>query len=172
MSAFILSQLLIVIAIGSDLASFQYKSKAKIVACLCISGVLITLHFILLQQYTAAALMALATVRFFSSLFTSAPAMMLLFATLSVLISAFTYVDALAIISCCGSLLHTIAAFCKNDQRLRQWMLLGSVFWLLHNYLLGSPAAVLMEILFIASNLVGYYRYYLRPSTEKQPRNS
>jgi len=162
-SAFILSQLLIIIAIGSDLASFQFKNKAKIVCCLCISGVLITLHFVLLQQHTAAALMGVATLRFFTSLFTSAKVMMLLFATLSVLITAFTYVDSVTIISCCGSLLHTVAAFCKNDQRLRQWMLLGSIFWLLHNYLVGSPAAVLMEILFLASNLVGYYRYYLRP---------
>ena len=167
MSAFIFSQLLIVIAIGSDLASFQFKSKAKIVCCLCISGVLITLHFTVLQQHTAAALMGLATLRFFTSLFTSARMMMLLFATLSVLITAVTYVDVTAIISCCGSLLHTVAAFCKSDRRLRQLMLLGSVFWLLHNYLAGSPAAVLMEVLFIASNLVGYYRYCLQPQALK-----
>ena len=167
MSAFALSQLLIMVAIGFDLASFQFKGKAKIISCLCISGVLITLHFMLLHQHTAAALMALASVRFFSSLFTDARLIMLVFIALSVLITAVTYVDAVSLISCCGSLLHTFAAFCKSDQRLRQLMLLGSIFWLLHNYTVGSPAAVLMEILFLASNLVGYYRYYLQSQTLK-----
>ncbi len=39
-------------------------------------------------------------------------------------------------------------------------MIVGTLLWLIHNYLAGSPTAVLMELLFISSNLIGYYRYY------------
>jgi hypothetical protein len=42
-------------------------------------------------------------------------------------------------------------------------MLVGTMIWITHNYLAGSPGAVLMEALFISSNLVGYFRYYIRP---------
>ena len=55
-----------------------------------------------------------------------------------------------------------MAAFQEDDRRLRQLMIVGTSFWLLHNYLIGSPTAVLMEVLFISSNLVGYYRYYFK----------
>lgn len=41
-------------------------------------------------------------------------------------------------------------------------MLLGTLCWLLNNLLMGSPVAVLMEGLFLISNLVGYYRFHGR----------
>lgn len=50
----------------------------------------------------------------------------------------------------------------RDDKRLRELMFIGSGCWLLNNILLGSPMAVLMESVFIGSNLLGYYRFYLR----------
>ncbi|MDB2385891.1 YgjV family protein [Shewanella sp.] len=160
MSAYILSQCLIAIAIVSDIISFQFKHKQKIVLCLCISGLLITCHFALLQQWTATALMSLATVRYFVSLFTHSKRVMALFLCLNTLVLFVTFSGLLSVLSFAGSSLQTIAAFCQNDLRLRQLMLVGTSIWLINNLVLGSPAAVLMEILFISSNLIAYYRYY------------
>lgn len=42
-------------------------------------------------------------------------------------------------------------------------MVICSSIWIIHNYLAGSPGAVLMEIFFLSSNIVGYFRYYIRP---------
>ena len=42
-------------------------------------------------------------------------------------------------------------------------MLIGTSLWIVHNFLAGSPGAVLMEAIFISSNLVGYFRFYIRP---------
>ncbi|MBH0041641.1 YgjV family protein [Pseudoalteromonas sp. SWXJZ10B] len=39
-------------------------------------------------------------------------------------------------------------------------MVVGTSLWISHNMLVGSPIAVLMESLFMASNLVGLYRFY------------
>jgi hypothetical protein len=164
MSAFFLSQLLIGVAILFDLASFQFKNRRQIVGCLCIAGVLISSHFFLLQQYTAAGLMAVAVTRYLSSIFTTSKLIMLIFIICSLLVTAFTYTGLVSLISCAGAVAQTIAAFCQNDKKLRQLMIVGTSFWLLHNYLIDSPTAVIMEVLFISSNLVGYYRFYIKPN--------
>jgi len=41
-------------------------------------------------------------------------------------------------------------------------MMIGTLVWIGHNALAGSPAAAVLETFFLGSNLVGYYRYYLR----------
>ncbi|MFT5789535.1 MAG: hypothetical protein ACI8SJ_001651 [Shewanella sp.] len=160
MSAFMLSQCLIAIAIVFDILSFQFKQKQKIVACLCISGVLITSHFALLEQWTATALMLLATIRYFVTIFSHSKRLMCFFLSLNTLVLAYTFSGILSLLSFVGSSVQTMAAFCQSDQRLRQLMLIGTSIWLINNALVGSPAAVLMELLFIGSNLIAYYRYY------------
>ncbi|MBY4675195.1 YgjV family protein [Marinobacterium arenosum] len=163
MSHFLLSQILVAIAICFDLLSFQFKERKRIVACLACAGVLISSHFALLEQWTAAALMSIATVRYLTSVFTTSRLTMLLFAAASVISTLFTYAGLISLLSCSGSLLQTVAAFQRDDRRLRLLMIVGTSVWLLHNYLANSPVAVVMEALFIGSNLVGYYRHYIRP---------
>lgn len=80
----------------------------------------------------------------------------------TIAISFFSYQGSLTILSCLGSSFQTIAAFKKNDKQLRELMIVGTSFWLIHNYLSGSPIAVLMEIIFISINIAGYYRYYIK----------
>ncbi|MGF1869431.1 YgjV family protein [Photobacterium indicum] len=160
MSTFVWSQLLIAIAIVFDLASFQFKQRQKIVCCLCFSGVLISAHFILLEQWTAAGLMLLASIRYFSSIFTTSKMLMSFFLICALVITSSTFTGLLSLLSFSGTVFQTSASFCQNDQRLRQLMIVGTTIWLVHNYLAGSPTAVIMELLFIGSNIVGYYRYY------------
>ncbi len=163
MSAFFLSQLLIVVAICFDLASFQFKARKEIVSCLCVAGVLISSHFILLEQWTPAGLMMIATIRYFTSIFTTSKSVMLIFVFCSLAVLISTYIGLVSILCFVGATFQTLASFSKNDKKLRQLMIIGTSFWLLHNFIINSPTAVVMEILFITSNIVGYYRYYLAP---------
>lgn len=160
MSVFAISQGLIAVAIIFDLISFQFKQRQKIVACLCVSGILISGHFYLLEQWTAAMLMLLASVRYLVTIFSHSKPWMILFLAASLLVTLVTFSGFLSLISFAGSATQTCAAFCQSDRRLRQLMLIGTSIWLLNNALIGSPTAVLMELLFIGSNLLGYYRYY------------
>ena len=169
MSLFFLSQVLISIAICFDLASFQFKNRKKIVGCLCCAGVLICSHFLLLKEWTAAGLMAVATIRYFTSIFTTSNRMMLFFIVFSFIVMVFTFSGVISLLSFIGSTLQTIASFSKGDKILRQLMIVGTSFWLLHNFLVGSPAAVIMELLFISSNIFGYYRFYLKPIKNQFP---
>ena len=160
MSVFAISQGLIAVAIILDLISFQFKQRQKILACLCVSGVLISSHFFLLEQWTAAILMLLASIRYLVTIYSHSKPWMILFLVASSLVTLVTFSGLLSLISFAANATQTCAAFCPNDRRLRQLMLIGTSIWLLNNALIGSPTAVLMELLFIGSNLLGYYRYY------------
>lgn len=163
MSYFVLSQILVAIAIVFDLMSFQFKDRRKIVFSLFIAGLLISTHFLLLEQWAAAGLMAIASIRYLTSFFTTSKKWMTVFILSSVGITILTYAAVTNLISCIGSIIQTGAAFCENDKKLRQLMIVGTSFWLIHNYMVGSPVAVVMELLFIASNIIGYFRHYIAP---------
>ena len=163
MSDFLLSQILIGLAICTDTMSFQFKERKKIVACLLVSCILISVHFMLLDHWTAAGLGLIAAVRFATSLFSTSKRLMGIFLAATIAVSIFTYSGLLSILGCAGGLFGTAASFCKEDKLLRQLMLIGTSLWIVHNILAGSPGAVLMEAIFISSNLVGYFRFYIGP---------
>jgi hypothetical protein len=165
MTPFILSQILIVIAICFDLISFQLKERDKILGCLLVSCTLIGMHFALLEQWTATGLALLAICRFSISMHTTSKKTMWLFIAMSVAVSTVTYDGWLSILTCCGSIFGTVGSFSQNDKQLRRFMFIGTSLWLLNNVVIGSPAAVIMEALFITSNIVGYYRFYMKPAS-------
>lgn len=164
MSFFVISQLLISTAIVFDLASFQCKQRRQVVGCLSIAGVLICSHFILLSQWTAAALMACATVRYFTSVFTTSWRAMWFFLIANFVIFTLTFSGVVSLISVIGATIQTIAAFQKNDKVLRQMMVMGTACWIVHNIIVNSPAAILMELLFLLSNVIAYRRFYCSKS--------
>jgi len=166
MTLFALSQVLVGVALCSDIISFQFKKRAHIISCLLISCTMISLHFICLGHWTAACLGMVAATRFFVSLFSTSRVVMVCFMGMAVIASALTYEGLLSILGCGGSLFGTVASFSKDDKLLRQLMLIGTSLWLVHNILAGSPGAVVLEIFFICSNLVGYFRYYIRPAQQ------
>jgi Bacterial inner membrane protein len=163
MSPFILSQILVGIAIVFDILSFQFKERTKIVACLLVSCTFIATHFMILGHWTAVCLGILAALRFATSLFSTSKKVMLLFVAATIVLTAVSYNGLLSLLAGSGGCFGTVASFCKDDKRLRQLMLVGTSLWIVHNYLAGSPGAVLMEAIFIASNVVGYVRYYILP---------
>ncbi|MBM9512425.1 YgjV family protein [Desulfogranum marinum] len=165
MTPFLLSQILVGMAICTDLLSFQGKGRKHILVCLIISSSLISLHFVLLEHWTAAGLGLLAGIRFVTSYFTTSKKAMSVFVCCSLLIGIVTYSGVLSLLSCTGAICNTVGSFCSTDRRMRKIMFLGTCFWLTHNILAHSPTAVLLECLFLSSNIVGYYRYYVvRPA--------
>lgn len=59
----------------------------------------------------------------------------------------------------------TLSAFQKDERRLRVFMMFGTLSIITHNILIWTPAGILLEFFFLGSNLVSYYRFYIR----KQP---
>jgi hypothetical protein len=172
MSLFALSQILATIAIGFNLLSFQFRERRKIIACLTVACLFITVHFALLGHWTATGVGGLATVRFIVSYRASSKKVMTLFIAASLVVAALTFHGILSVLSCLGSIFGTIGSFCTDNKRLRQMFMAASGLWLLHNILAGTPVAVLTEILFLTGNLLGYYRYYLREKEKAGPNRS
>ena len=166
MSLFVVSQLLVGLALCTDVLSFQFKARKHIISCLIISCALISCHFMILDHWTAAGLALLATVRFATSLFSTSRRFMYLFLGATWVISFLTYEGLLSILGCTAGTFGTVASFCRADRQLRQLMFICSSLWVVHNYLAGSPGAVILEVFFISSNIVGYYRFYIRPKKQ------
>lgn len=166
MSSFLLSQILIVIAIGFDLLSFQFKNRQRIILCLSISCLLIAAHFALLGVWTAMGLALLAAIRLVAGYLTTSKRVMLFFVAATVAVATLTFHGLLSVLSCLGAIFGTIGSFCREDKQLRLLMMGATSLWLIHNCLAATPAAVVMEALFLGSNLLGYYRFYLRPAGE------
>ncbi|WP_136807630.1 YgjV family protein [Desulfosediminicola flagellatus] len=170
MSLFVLSQILVGIAICTDIASFQFKERVHIVSCLLISCIMIAIHFWCLGHWTAACLALLAAIRFIACLFSTSRKLLWVFLMIAIVVSAFTYEGLLTILGFTGTIFGTFAAFSKDDKILRQFMFVGTSIWIVHNVIAGSPGAVLLEIIFLSSNVIGYFRYYIKP--RKQVLNS
>ncbi|ROS00174.1 inner membrane protein [Sinobacterium caligoides] len=159
---FELSQCLITVAIGFDIMSFQFKRREAILACLTVSVVFISVHFYLLGNMTAALLVSASILRNLVSIFSTSKYTMSFFVALSSAVTALTYSGILSIVALLGTSIQTVAAFSKTDKRVRILMMIGTSVWLAHNYFAGSPAAVLMETIFLSSNIIAYYRFYIR----------
>ena len=164
MTDFFLSQILAGIVISFDLLSFQFKDRRKIISCFLLACILLSIHFALLGQWTAAAIMLISTCRYFTSIFTTSRRVASIFVLVSLATTFFTFNGITSLLSGAASVFQTVAAFSRNDKTLRLMMIVGITLWLVHNMLIASPMAVVAELLFMGSNLVGLYRYYIKPA--------
>ena len=149
-------------AFAIDLASFQFRQRRYVLVCLACAACLIGIHFWLLGAYTAAFLGILAAARFVTAIFSRSRVLLALFLGAVLVNSVLTWVGLLSLLATVGSLISTTAAFLHSDRGLRILMMISSVFWVAHNMVAQSPAAIALESFFLLSNLVGYYRHYSR----------
>ncbi|BHH84946.1 YgjV family protein [Desulforhopalus sp. 52FAK] len=166
MSPFVISQILVGLALCTDILSFQFKERKHIVSCLLVSCLLISSHFMILGHWTAAGLGCIAALRFTTSIFSTSRYFMYLFIAATWVVSLLTFQGLLSIIGCVAGTVGTMGSFCKEDKNLRQLMFGATLLWITHNYLAGSPGAVILEIFFASSNIFGYYRFYIRPQKQ------
>lgn len=159
---FWVSQALVGVAFIFDAVSFQLKERRAILVCLIISSTLFGVHFLILEKITAGAFIFLATARFFVSYFTTKRRFMFIFMALVPVVLISTYQGPISLLAGAASLTGTWGSFHPTDKRLRQAMMIGTSLWIVHNVLVRSPMAALTEIFFLLSNLLGYYRFYIR----------
>jgi hypothetical protein len=163
-TAFELSQVIIGVAFLADMASFQFRQQRHVLMCLAVAASLIGAHFFVLQVYTAAVLGFLAAARFITAIFSNSKQFYALFMGLVLLNGVLTWGGLLTLLSTLGALISTTGAFASNDRNFRRIMMLASLVWVLHNVLAATPAAVALEVVFLGSNILGYYRFYVRGS--------
>ena len=158
MSLFAVAQLLVALAICLNILALQCRQRRTIILLLLVSCSLVAVHFLLLGYATAAGLLLLSMARLAVGLWTVSKKMMGLFA-----LAALTFTGWLSLLSCAAVLLSTIASFSEDDRRLRLAFMCAACLWIVHNWIVGSPVAMANDALFLVSNLIGYYRFHIRP---------
>ncbi len=161
-SAFILSQILIGIAFLFDLASFQFKQRKITLLLFTLSAALISAHFFLLGATTAGVVIAVSASRFFVSIFTTNKLLKYFFLILICSLGLATLDGYEDVFSIGAGIFGTLAAFQSNERTLRHFMLLGTTSIIIHNFIIWTPGGILLEVFFLGSNLLSYYRFYIR----------
>ncbi len=145
-----------------DLISFQFKQREHILLTLIIGGVCLGIHFLLLGQLVAGGLVLIASVRKGVAYFYPGPKWMLFFVVLGGLTTFYFYEHWHNLLAYGAMIVITIGNFQSHDLPMRRFQLVGTTTWLIHNALIRSPMAVIVEVIFLIGQLIGYYRHYGR----------
>ncbi len=165
MTAFAVSQILVGAAFVFALIAFQFRRREHVLVCWIVLTALSAVHFLLLNARTAALLTSIASVRYFIVIFRQSNGLLYAFLVVAAASTAATYAGPMSLLAGTASVLHTIASF-RGNRGLRQINMLASCVWIVHNTLAGSPAAVMLDVFFLSSNIVGYYRYFWRQGAD------
>ncbi|QBG34343.1 YgjV family protein [Litorilituus sediminis] len=157
---FLLSQILMVIAISLDIVSFQLAKRWQVLLALSASTALTSIHFYLLDVYNAALLMAIASLRYAVFIKYQNKCLLILFLLLIIIPPLNQLAEYYELYAIVGSALLTLGAFFTEQKRLRIVMMFGTLSWLIHNIYVGSPMAIALESGFLLSNIIGFYRLH------------
>ncbi len=160
--AFILSQILMLIAAGTDFLSLQYKKREYTFLCLIISATLISAHYFLLNKVAAGVIVLISVLRFITCYFTTNKKYLLIFIALNTISLFFTYTEIYDLIIYTGILIFMIGNFQKDNRLMRKIMMVGTSIILLYNIIIFTPMGVVLEGTFLISNFLGYYRHYIK----------
>ena len=163
---FIISQILVFGTILLDFFSFQFKEKKKIMLCLIVSSCLVATHYFLLDQLSSGVMVCFSVLRFITAYFSTNKKWALFFISLNTISLFFTYQAPLDLLFYVGLTIFIIGNFQKNDKSMRKLMMCGTSIAVLYNILIPSPMGALEEAIFLMSNFIGYWRFYIRKQKE------
>lgn len=158
MSSFILSQCLAALAFAAGLAAYQGRTRGEILGRWALAAGLNAAHFALLGVPGATTLAAITSARFLVASFVADRRVMLVFMVLATTGFLLTYTHPFGFLALGATLLGTWASFQPGAGTVRAAFAVCASLWFVHNLLAGSPVAALMEVAFLASNALGWWR--------------
>jgi hypothetical protein len=159
MTPFVLSQILAALTLVTGMTAFQFKQRKHILLGWCVAASLAAAHFFVLGRNEAGMLIAVTALRFLVSSFTTDTRLMYLFLALSIGGFALTYSSPVGYLALTATLIGTYGSFHGSEKAVRYTMMVTEVLWATHNLIIWSPVAVIMEVLFFSSNLIGLLRH-------------
>lgn len=159
---FLASQIFAFLAIITDFLSFQFKERKHILLILTLSCVFITIHYFLLGEINAGILLTISALSFLVSSFSHDKRWMYVFFILYLLPVTLNYTSWHDLLLFFALYIILIGKFQKNDKRIRLFIMGATLLTITYNILIFTPMGVLLEVLFLSSNILGFYRHYLR----------
>jgi hypothetical protein len=159
---FIISQIAMFIAMVFDFLSLQFKKREYTFLCLIVSASLISAHYFLLNKIAASVIVFISVLRFITCYFTTNKKYLIIFIALNTISLFFTFKEIYDLIIYTGLVIFIIGNFQADNKLMRKLMMVGTSIIVIYNIVIFSPMGVIGESLFLLSNFIGYYRYYLR----------
>jgi len=159
MSPFLISQLLAACTLAAGMVAFQFKAREYILRGWCIAALFAAAHFYLLGSNEACFLVAITAARFLISSFSTDARLMYFFMALALGGFAVTYENPVSFLALAATLIGTYGSFHGSAKAVRYALMTAEVLWVVHNLIIWSPVAVVMEVLFFTSNLIGLLRH-------------
>jgi hypothetical protein len=159
---FIISQIAMLIAMGFDFLSLQYKKREYTFLCLIVSASLISAHYFLLNKIAAGVIVFFSVLRFITCYFTTNKKYLFIFIALNTISLFFTYKSATDLIIYIGLIIFITGNFQRDNKLMRKLMMCGTSIIILYNAIIFSPMGVIAESSFLISGFIGYYRYYVK----------
>lgn len=160
MTPFVVSQILAAVAFACGVVSFQCRQRRSVLlwlAGLCVAN---ACHFFVLGRPGPAVLFLVLGSRALVAAFVVDRRLMYLFLGLALAGFPFVYRYPLDFVGLWATCLATYASFQPSDRRMRVILMICNVSWVVHNSLVPSPVAALMEASYSVSNMIGYWRHY------------
>jgi len=170
---YLASQIIVFIGIAFGLASFQFKKHRHMMLSKFTHEMLSSIHYILLGQYTGAAMNLLGAIRnlLFSRLVAKGKkttGYVILFGFLFVLAGVLAWQGPKSLLVICAKILSCIAYGCKDTAVVRKISLFTNAFWFLYNLIIFSVTAFLCDSLMLLSVIISILRYDLIPHIQKK----
>ncbi|MBM4002471.1 MAG: YgjV family protein [Planctomycetes bacterium] len=162
MTPFFWSQVVAACAFSCGLASYQLRQRRMVLLCLTCLATLNAVHFLLLDRHTPAVMMVLTASRYVTAIYSKRRRYLYLFLVVAVIGAAVTFDGPLSWLSMAAVLCGTVGSFHASDRSMRLCFMCGNSCWLVHNLLAITPVATVMEASFLISNVLGYWKFYLR----------
>lgn len=156
---FIISQVLMFIAVVLIIVTFQVKKDKIFRSLFVISGILAGIHFILLSAPTAALIVFVNASRWFISIFSKNKYWFWLYIVLFIISLYFTYTSWISIVVFFAGVISTIAVFRANQMDARKIYIGVDALWIINNIIIFTPVGIVAHLLFMTSNIVGYQRF-------------
>jgi len=121
------------IAMGSDFLSLQYKKREYTFLCLIVSASLISTHYFLLHQTAAGVIVFISVLRFITCYFTTNKKYLFIFIGLNTISLFFTYKSPIDLIIYIGLIIFIIGNFQENNKLMRKFMMGGTSIIIIYN---------------------------------------
>lgn len=144
-------------------AMYQFNKRSAILWTGILSALVWTVQYILLGAYTGAGMNLWSAARNFAfNKYRSWPVLAVSLVSMAI-ICALTWKNWSSLLPVASSLFATLAMWQENPTRLRMVCILMVPFWLTYNYMNGSVAGMVGDMINFSSLFVGIMRFDILP---------
>ncbi len=147
-------------AFALGMASFLQTSDRRFKQYMAWECAVYVVHFALLGQWTACASATVSLGRSAASVRYPYKTVGLAFMALSLACGAWLFTSWVSWLPITASVLGTLALFFLQRVRMRMLMLVGTVLWLVHNFIVGSLGGTVLEGVLCLVNVVTLVRMW------------